>query len=122
MEMKITGRYEELKELKRQGHFQPVHEYQQAVKQAASERGVYGKYSKYNERRDKHKHGDHKHDKRQRMNPTFLVSDGDRSWTVTLERSTGHPVVSSCGDKQKTGTSWVAGDVRPVSPVSPGHE
>ena len=124
MEMKITGRYEELKELKRQGHFQPVHEYQQAVKQAASERGVYGKYSKYNERRDKHKHkhGDHKHAKRQRMNPTFLVSDGDRSWTVTLERSTGHPVVSSCGDKQKTGTSWVAGGVRPVSPVSPGHE
>ena len=113
MEMKITGRYEELKALKRQGHFQPVHEFQRAVKQAASERGVYGKYSKYGGNPRKHKHA-----KRQRMNPTYLVSDGDRSWTVVLERSTGHPVVSSCGDKQKTGTCWVASSVTPVSPVT----
>ncbi len=104
IEMKITGRYGELKELKRQGYFQPVEDFEQALKTAASERGVYGKYSKYNPRRKHDKHD--KHDKH--STPTYRVSQGERAWIVTLARISGYSVVSSCGDGVKQGSGWVA--------------
>lgn len=111
-EMKITGRYGELKDLKRQGHFQAVSDFERAVKEAASARDVYGKYSKYNRKR----HRDPKEPKRA---PQLLVrrpghaGQPGKAWLVTLESQACYPVVSSCGDSPKQGRAWVAVDVTP---------
>lgn len=96
LEMKTTGRGRELKELKYSGHFQPVTDFRQAVREAAASHGLV--------RQD-----------RKRGNPVARVTrgtgDGLRSWLVTLESRTCWPVVSSCGDAPKEGRAWVATDV-----------
>ncbi|WP_420099738.1 sucrase ferredoxin [Corynebacterium sp.] len=107
IEMKATGRYPELKELYRSGHFQPVRDYERAVKDAAAAQGL-GKKHDRKDRKDKHV----------RRSPVVRVRRGGESWLVTLESQTCHPVVSSCGDRPKDGRSWVAVEVRrEVSPA-----
>ncbi|AHW63268.1 Hypothetical protein CGLY_04100 [Corynebacterium glyciniphilum AJ 3170] len=98
IEMKATGRYSELKELHRSGHFDAVRDYERAVKDAATAHGL-------GRRKDKK-------DKHARRNPMVRVWRAGESWIVTLESQTCHPVVSSCGDRPKDGRSWVAVDVR----------
>ena len=126
IEMKITGRYEELKALKRQGYFQPVHDYEQAVKEAAVAHGVYGKYSKYGKYSAYAKTGavggvgvagERRPAKSWKDAPLLVTraarSTGEnaRSWRVTLESQRCYPVMSSCGDRPKEGRSWVATEV-----------
>lgn len=123
IEMKITGRYEELKALKRQGYFQPVHDYEQAVKEAAVAHGVYGKYSRYGKYSAYAKTGavggtGERRPAKSRKDTPLLVTraarptgDDARSWRVTLESQRCYLVMSSCGDKPKEGRSWVATEV-----------
>lgn len=130
IEMKITGRYEELKALKRQGYFQPVHDYEQAVKEAAVAHGVYGKYSKYGKYSAYAKTGavggvgvagERRPAKSWKDAPLLVTraarSTGEnaRSWRVTLESQRCYPVMSSCGDRPKEGRSWVATEVVELS-------
>ncbi|WP_291478229.1 sucrase ferredoxin [Corynebacterium sp.] len=104
IEMKATGRHPELKELYRSGYFQPVRDYERAVKEAAEAHGL---------GRKKHgKHGKHGASGKD-GNPVLRVRRGAQSWVVTLESRSCHPVVSSCGDRPKEGKAWVAVDVRP---------
>ncbi len=123
IEMKITGRYGELKELKRQGHFQPVYDYERAVKEAAIAHGIYGKYSKYGKYSAYAKTGavgaaGERRPAKSRKDAPLLVTRGPRStgedarsWRVTLESQRCYPVMSSCGDRPKEGRSWVATEV-----------
>jgi hypothetical protein len=100
IEMKATGRYPELKELYRSGYFQPVRDYERAVKEAAAAHGLGRKK-------------DRKHRKDGKgATPVLRVYRGGESWAVTLASQPCHPVVSSCGDRPKEGRSWVAVDVR----------
>lgn len=98
IEMKASGRHTELKDLYRQGYFDPVRDYERTVKDAAAAHGLGRKKDKK--------------DKYARRNPEVRVRRGGESWVVTLESRTCHPVVSSCGDRPKDGRSWVAVDVR----------
>jgi hypothetical protein len=100
IEMKATGRYPELKELYRSGYFQPVRDYERAVKDAAAAHGLGRK-----------KDRKHKKDGKD-ATPVLRVRRGVESWVVTLESRSCHPVVSSCGDRPKEGRAWVAVDVR----------
>ncbi|MGP9759210.1 sucrase ferredoxin [Corynebacterium sp. AOP12-C2-36] len=102
IEMKAAGRREELKALYRQGYFQPVRDYEYAVREAAAAHGLGGK-----------KHKGHKGGKGSA--PAVRVTGDAGSWIVTLESRTCHPVVSSCGDRPKEGRSWVAADVAAVN-------
>lgn len=103
IEMKITGRHAELKELRRSGHFQPVDDYERVLKEAAAAQGL----SRKKDRGKGH------------SVPRLRVRQGDRAWVVTLQSQTCHPVVSSCGDRPKEGRSWVAVEVSPE--VNPGR-
>jgi hypothetical protein len=120
IEMKITGRYEELKALKRQGYFQPVYDYERAVKEAAVAHGVYGRYSRYGKYSAYARTGvaggaGERRPTKSRKDAPLLVARGTgedaRSWRVTLESQRCYPVMSSCGDKPKEGRSWVATEV-----------
>ncbi|AGP31488.1 sucrase ferredoxin [Corynebacterium terpenotabidum] len=127
IEMKITGRYEELKALKRQGHFRPIDDYERAVKEAAIAHGVYGKYSRYGKysayaagyASDGQRRPEKSHDRHRKGAPVLRVTRpadpatqrDARTWLVTLESQRCYPVVSSCGDKPKAGRSWVATEV-----------
>lgn len=121
IEMKVTGRYEELKALKRQGHFQPVYDYERAVKEAAVAHGVYGRYSRFGKYSAYAKTGaagadgaagQRRPEWGRKDAPVLRVTRGTgedaRSWLVTMESRRCYPVMSSCGDRPKEGRSWVA--------------
>jgi hypothetical protein len=112
LEMKASGRGRELKAMKYSGHFQPVEDFQRAVREAAASHGLVRKDS-----RDGRDGRD-----RKRANPVVQVTRGTgadaRHWLVTLESRTCYPVVSSCGDAPKEGRSWAAVDVTEVAPAT----
>lgn len=110
LEMKITGKREELKTLKQQGHFQPIADFEQALKASVGSVSPRASTHTLRVQQGGQQLGWQEGRREDRQD--------DREWIVTVESRRAYPVVASCGDRPKEGRSWVATGVEEL----PAHD